>query len=132
MRNRYGFTAWIFITAMFFSGCAVFNKATETVETHDQVLIYKLPYDLTYLRAMEAVTFLPDWELLETEKEKGLIRLDNVNFGSMTDADRRLATLYIRRVSREETSVQLAPFSQKVLGGDVLLATIDDLISREL
>lgn len=132
MRNKSGFTVWTLLMVMFFSGCAVFDKATETVETHDEVLVYKLPYDLTYLRTLEAVSFLPDWELLETEKEKGVIRLDNTNFRSVTDADKRFATLYVRRVNRDETSVQLAPFSQKVLGGDVLLATIDDMISKEL
>lgn len=132
MRYKNMLAAFMMMTMVTLSGCAVFDKTTESVEVHDDVLVYNLPYDLTYLRTMEAVSFLPNWELLETEKEKGLIRLNNTNFRSLSDADNRSATIFVRRVNREQTSVELASFSQRVLGGDKLLAAVDDLISREL
>ena len=118
--------------AVIFSGCAMFNKPVELTESYDTVLVYELPYDLTYLRAMEAVSFIPDWELEETEKEKGVIVIRNTNFRKFTDADQRVASIFVKRVSRRETSVELAPFSRKVLGGEMIMDNINELISREL
>lgn len=111
------------------TGCAG-NK--EILPTHDEVLTFAVPYDLAYLRTIEALESLPDWELSETEKEKGIVRIQNTNFASFDDADKRQATFIIKRVSRQETSIALAPYSQKVIGGKELFKRISQYMNTEL
>ncbi len=110
-------------------GC---SSTPKTLPVHDEVMIYTLPFDLTYLRTLEALESLPDWELEETEKEKGLIRVRNTDFMALTDNDTRLATILIKRLGRNQTSVSFAPHSQRVIGGDQLLERISHYLSREL
>ena len=99
---------------------------------HDEVLIYSLPFDLVYLRTLEALELDPDWDLEETEKEKGTIRVRNVNFTQFADQDKRTAVFLVKRISRGKTSVELAPESQRVLGTDRLLQLVSQHVSREL
>ena len=112
-----------------FSGCAVDKKI---LPAHDEVLIYQLPYDLAYLRTMEALESLPDWELEETEKEKGTIQVRNMNYSALFDADKRVAVFLVKRLGRNETSVEIAPQTQTVIGGDKLLERVAQYLSREL
>ncbi len=111
------------------SGCAAQEKL---VPVHDEVLIYDLPFDLTYLRTLEALERVPDWELELTEKEKGFVTVRNVNFSRFDDADERLVKVLVKRVGRNQTSVRLAPESQRVLGGEKLLAAVSKHMSREI
>ena len=117
------------IAALAFPGCSFRDKV---LPAHNEVLIYPLAYDLTYLRTLEALETLPEWELEETEKENGIIRARNINYSQFGDADKRLATFLVKRISRNETSVQLAPGSERVAGGDKLLERIARYVSREL
>jgi hypothetical protein len=112
------------------AGCAL-NKP-ELLPANDQVLIYPLPFDLAYLRVLEALESVDGWELQETEKEKGLITIRNLDFKSMDDADRRIARFVLKRLSRDKTSVQLAPESQRVIGTDAKIKAIGRYASSEL
>ena len=113
-----------------FSGCAASNKVIPPL--NDQSLIYDLPYDLVYLKTIEAAENVQGWEMEETEKEKGVIRISNSNTLEFSDADKREITLIVKRLSRGKTSVQIAPESQRVIGGDVVLQRISDFVSREI
>lgn len=112
-----------------FLGCA---HSSSILPVHDEVLVYPLPMDLAYLRTLEAVDLHPDWELDRTIKEKGIVYLRNLRYSSFSDADQRTATLVLKRVGPHETSVQLAPESQAVVGGDELLTLIKQHLSREV
>ena len=111
------------------SGCMTQEKS---FPAQDEVLLYALPFDLTYLRTMEAIDSHPDWELSYSEKEKGIITVRNIHHSSLTDADKRIITFMVKRVDRHETSVQLAPDSQYVIGGDELLKLVGKYLSNEL
>ena len=127
------FKSWSFALLFLFSifsGCAATQE--KILPFHDEVLVYDLPYDLTYLRTMEALEKVKNWELEDTEKEKGIISVRNVNYGQLGDADKRTAVFFIKRVDRDQTSIQLAPQSQQVSGGDKLLQRIAQYMSREL
>lgn len=113
-----------------FIGCS--SVADTILPTNDEVLIYELPFDLTFLRTMEALDSHPDWELEETEKEKGIIRVRNIAFSSLIDADQRLISFSVKRIGREETSISIVVYSQHVFGGDDLLALVADELSKEL
>lgn len=117
------------VLGIYFAGCASQNKV---LPLHDEVLQFQLPYDLAYLRTIEALERVEGWELQSTEKEKGLIVVRNINFSSVDDADKRNATFRLKRVGPRETSVQLAPHSQRVLGGETLLERISVYLDREL
>lgn len=119
----------VFAWAVAASGCAGNNPL---LPAHDEVLLYDLPYDFAYLRALDAIQEIPGWELESTEKERGIIQVRNINYNSLDDADNRLITVLIKRVSRGRTSVELARESQHVIGGDKLLKTISDTVNREL
>ena len=109
-------------------GCA----HNSVLPIHDEVLVYPLPLDLTFLRTLEAVQKHPDWELDRTDKEKGTITIRNMRFSSFADADRRVATLRIKRENERETSVQFDPKSQAIVGGDEILALVREYLSREV
>jgi hypothetical protein len=110
-------------------GCATGEKLLPKI---DEVLIYPLPFDLTYLRTVEALEQHPDWELEETEKEKGVITVRNTAYGQFGDADKRHIVFDLRRISGEKTSVSIAPRYQQVLGGGELLKLIAKYLTNEL
>lgn len=126
------FTRWIAVLAfiiLVFPGCL---RDGEIMPVHDEKLIYQLPFDLVYLRTIEAMEKTNDWEMEITEKEKGTIQVRNTAFSQLSDADQRVVTVIVSRISRNETSVQLAPDSQKVIGGDRLLEQISQYLSQEV
>lgn len=127
-------SAFLFINilAVTFGLSACSSVRTQDIPKHDETLVYPLAFDLTYLRTMEALESAPDWELASTNKEKGLIKINNTNFSSFDDADKREATFVIKRVNRSETSIALAPESQQVLGGDELLKRVAEHVSSEV
>jgi len=102
------------------SGCA----SEKVFAVHDEILTFPLPMDLAYLRTMEAVESHPDWDLIETEKEKGLIVIRNLRYSSFADADQRQIALELKRIGPRQTSVEIAPKSQSVVGGDEILELI--------
>lgn len=111
-----------------FGGCA----HSPFLPVHDEVLVYRLPLDLVYLRTLEAVDLHPDWEPDHTIKEKGLIYLRNVRYSSFADADQRTAALVLKQIGPHRTSIQLTPESQTVFGGDEILGLIKQYLSREV
>ena len=111
------------------TACVSQNKV---LPLHDEVLTFHLPYDLAYLPTVEALERVAGWELENTEKEKGLIIIRNINYSSPVDADKQSATFVVKRVGAKETSVELAPQSQRVLGGDQLLEQVSRYLDREL
>ena len=116
----------------FMTGCATKLQNNKGLPKHDEVLIYKLPYDLTYLRTVEALEHANGWELEETEKEKGTITVRNLNYERLDDSDRRVATFVLKRLSRQETSIELAPESRQVVEGGKLFDKIAEFVSKEL
>lgn len=118
------------ILSLGLAGCS--GKSKSLLPVHDEVLVYALPLDLTYLRTVEAVNAHPDWEVDYTDKEKGLIVLRNMRYSSFADADLRTAVLVLKRVGPRETSVQFDPESQAVRGGDEILDLIKQYLSREV
>lgn len=127
---RNTWTLMLSIAILFFAGC---STVSETVlPANDEVLIYELPYDLVYLRAMEALEKVDGWDLEETEKEKGVIIARNNNYGSFADADLRSVKILVTRINRNQTSVELAKDSQHVAGGGDLLESISSYVAREI
>lgn len=122
---------FISVLMLTLAGCTSIQKSP-VYPAHDETLIYKLPYDLTFLRALDALSNIPGWELDLTEKEKGLIRVRNLDWTKLDDSDTRVITFLVRRVSRTETSVQIAPESQHILGGGDLMKRINQYVSVEL
>ena len=126
------FRFWNILTlslGIFFIGCAAKSKI---LPLHDEVLRFHLPYDLTYLRSTEALERVEGWELESTEKERGIIQVRNINYSSFDDADKRIATLWVKRIGPRETAVQLAPQSQTTLGGGELLERVSQYLDQEL
>ena len=118
----------LLVMASGFYGC----KKSSVLPSWDEVLVYPLPYDLTYLRTMEAVDSHPDWELDYTEKEAGIIKIHNQRYSSFADADLRYATLMVKRLEHNKSSVEFAPESQAVVGGDEILKLIKKTLSDEV
>ncbi|MFH1799771.1 MAG: hypothetical protein ABH891_02825 [Candidatus Omnitrophota bacterium] len=119
----------ILILGLGLAGC---NTVGEVLPPNDEVLVYKLPYDLTYLRAMDALNIVENWQLEETDKEAGLIRVRDMNYSRLDDSDLRVITFVVKRVDRETTSVSIDPKSQKVFGGKKLLEAIGGALGREI
>jgi len=97
----------------------------------DQVLVYEQPYDLTYLRALEAMNEFQGWLLEATDKGTGAIRLRNTEYGHMFDRDKAVADVVVKRISKDKTSISLAPDSQMVLKGKELLEHIDTCLKSK-
>lgn len=119
----------LLVLGLGFTSCSAHR---ELVPSHDEVLRYPLPYDLTYLRTVEALENIPTWELQETEKEKGIIRVFNHQLGRLDDTDFRVATILVKRVSRNETTIEFAPYSRRAVGGKEMFRIISEYLNREL
>ncbi len=113
-------------------GLAGCNTVGEVLPPNDEVLVYKLPYDLTYLRTLETLNSIKDWQLEETDKEQGTIRVRNIDYSRLDDSDLRIITFMIKRVDRETTSVSIEEKSQKIFGGKKLLEAISEALGREI
>jgi hypothetical protein len=94
----------------------------------DQVFVYNRALDYVYLRCFEAVDSVPFWTIYETDKENGRVSAWNSKYGSLFDADRRVVTFQLKRVSRTQTSVELAPKSRSVVGSRALLMRVDQYL----
>jgi hypothetical protein len=119
----------VLILGLGLAGC---NTVGEVLPPNDEVFVYKLPYDLTYLRTLDVLTAIENWQLEETDKERGFISVRDMNYGRFDDSDLRVITFVIKRVDRETTSVSIDPKSQKVFGGKKLLDTIGEALGREI
>ncbi|MSR77446.1 MAG: hypothetical protein EXS63_04385 [Candidatus Omnitrophica bacterium] len=110
-------------------GCKTVEKIISPA--HSEVLIYNLSFDLTYLRTLEALQTVPDWELRLTEKEKGKILVYNLAFGKFGDSDKRSITFLLSRISRTQTSVRIDPDDQHVPGGGALMERVASFLNQE-
>ncbi len=119
----------VLILALGLVGC---NTVGEVLPPNDEVLVYKLPYDLTYLRTMDALNTVGTWQLEETDKERGIISVRDTNYSRLDDSDLRIITFVVKRVDRETTSVSIDPKSQKVFGGKKLLEAVGGALGREI
>ena len=129
MKRVLNFFLMLSLSSLVLFGC---THRPSILPVHDEVLTYSLPLDLVYLRTLDAVQAHPEWELNLTDKEKGIIRLHNMRYSSFADADLRILTLLIKRLGPRETTIQLAPESQSVVGGDEILKLVKQYLSREI
>lgn len=130
--NLKSFSSLFIAAFLLMTGCQSSIQKSIVYPAYDEVLVFPLAYDLTYLRTLDALSNIPGWELDLTEKEKGLIRVRNLDWTRLDDGDRRLMTFVVKRVSRGETSVELAADSQHTLGGADLMKRVNQYISAEL
>lgn len=121
-------TLVIAILTLGFAGC---NSVGEVLPPNDEVLVYKLPYDLAYLRTMEALDNHGSWQLDQTDKENGILSVKDTNFSRLDDSDRRVVQFLIKRVDRNTTSISIDPDSQKIYGGADLLKSVSATLGRE-
>lgn len=132
MRERLRFLGAVVLWSFSFLGLGCNHTQNVLLPLHKEVLVYPLPMDLTYLRTLDAVQKHKDWELDTTDKEKGIINIRNMRYSSFVDADLRRISILLKRVGPHKTSVQLAPESQAVFGGDEILKLIKQYLSREV
>ena len=119
--------ALVLVLGLGLAGC---NTVGKVLPPNDEVLTYKLSYDKTYLRTMEALDS-GTWQLDETDKERGIITVRDTNYSRLDDSDLRVITFLVKRVDRETTSVSIDPKSQKVFGGKKLLDAVGEALGRE-
>ncbi|MBI4550121.1 MAG: hypothetical protein HY714_04270 [Candidatus Omnitrophica bacterium] len=91
---------------------------------NDEVLIFNRAFDYTYDGVLRAIDTAAPWGLSHTDKQNGVIVAFNQDYWDTLDADKRTAVIQIKTIARKETSVQLAPESQHVIGGADLLKAI--------
>jgi MFS superfamily sulfate permease-like transporter len=127
--NHFSKFVLILILGLGLAGC---NTVGEVLPPNDEVLVYKLPYDLTYLRTMDVLNTVENWQLEETDKERGMISVRDMNYSRLDDSDLRVINFVVKRVDRETTSISIDPKSQKVFGGKKLLEAIGGALGREI
>lgn len=124
---RFGFL--VLISAAVVIGCA---GKKPFVPVHDEVLVYNLPFDLTYLRTLDALQTVPDWDLETTDKENGLIRVRNSNYRKITESEERTVDFIVKRTGAGQSSVEIEKKSQQVFGGAELMKAIARELSQEI
>lgn len=126
------FIPLLILNLLFLSGCLAttineFKDATGHPQ-YNQVLVYDKPYDYTFLRTLEALNTFSGWTLEETDKNKGLIILRNVEYGNLFDHDKWVVRFNVVSLARKKTSVALDPSSQGNAKGGDLLKRIDEVM----
>lgn len=129
MNNMIKSSGLILLTLFLTVGCA---HKKPLLPVHDEVLVYQLPYDLIYLRTLDALQTVPGWELQMTDKESGFIQVRNINYSGLDDSDKRTATFMIKRIDNGETSIELSRESQQVFGVGDLMKAVGKYLSREV
>ena len=129
MKNQAAVGGFI-LTLVLFSGCSLFNflQYEKNYPKYDTVLTYDRPFDVTFLRTLEAVNTVPGWVLEETDKEKGLIVLHNRQYSHIFDKDKGVARILVKRISRKQTSVELDKPTQLLQEGGKFLESIDQIM----
>jgi len=112
------------ILVAFISSCA----SVKEYPKYDQVLVYDKPFDLTFLRTLEALNSVPGWALEETDKTKGVIILRNTEYGNLFDRDKWVVKFNVVSLGRKKTSVAIDSESQRNVKGGDLLKRIDDFM----
>lgn len=128
MKKLLGILAVSFL-ALPLAGCSSMRQ--QSMPAYTEVLEFGCPFDLTYLKTFEALDSVTGWEIDETDKERGRIRVRNTEFSNLADKDKSTALFLIQRVGRSQTSVQLAPESQHVLEGAKLMKRIAEFLGPE-
>jgi hypothetical protein len=126
---------YFLLIAMIFAataGCKSSIQKSIIYPANDEILRYNLPYDLTFLRVLEAMGSMEGWDLEITEKEKGMIAVRNMDWTRPDDSDRRVIKVLVKRESRDITTVEIEPRSRHILGGGAILKRIEQYVSREL
>lgn len=124
----------ILVSLLLIAGCTTFSNDQKhaLLPKHEEVLIYDLPFDLTFLRTMEALQINRDWELQRTEKERGIISVFNRGgYSRFGDQDKYAITFLVKRITRDRTSVSIAPEDQRVPGGGKLLENIASVLGQQ-
>ncbi|HOE68317.1 MAG TPA: hypothetical protein PK997_04035 [Candidatus Omnitrophota bacterium] len=116
------------LACLYLPGCSSVHKV---LPVHDEVLLYNKPYDLTYMNTLMALNAKPGWELESTDKEKGLITVRNTEYTRFDDADKRVISILVKRVDREQTSVSLAPDSRQRLSSGEIIDWIGDRLPSD-
>lgn len=118
-----------FLVGLAITGCA---HGKRVLPVHDDVLIYPLAYDLTYLAVVEALTAVPGWDLEYTLKEDGVVQVRNVNYSGINKEDQRVIAFVVKRLGRNQTSVEIDKRHQRIIGGKTLLKAINKKVSLKL
>lgn len=121
----------VLVMAGLTTGCKTWHSEVKEVPPFERTLVFDRPFDVTYLKTLEALNTFPDWLLLQTNKEQGLIVLRNQQYGHVFDRDKGIARFIIRRVNRKQTSVELDPSSQEMGKGELLLEQIKQMVGRQ-
>lgn len=107
------------------------DVAKAVFPARDEVLIFHRAVDFTYLRVLDAVLNTPYWTLYETDKREGMIRAYNEKWGDpYGPMEQRIATIRIKRLTRDRTAVELDPASQTLIGVDDLMKAIKEYMNR--
>lgn len=107
------------------------DTAKAIFPARDEVLIFHRAVDYTYLRVLDAVLSTPYWTLYETDKREGLIRAYNEKWGDpYGPMEQRIATIRVKRLTRDRTAVELDPASQTLIGVDDLMRAIKEFMNR--
>ena len=114
-----------FFAVALFAGCV-----HQPLVKHDQTLLYNRPFDYTYDEVIDAASSVHPWQLASTTRSMGEIVLLNEQYWDTLDTDKRTARILVKRVSRRQTSVQLAPESQNVIGVGEILKKIDQVLGQ--
>ena len=131
MRLERSFVVLFLIAGIAFSGCIGGNRKP-LLPVHDEVLVYPLAYDLTYLRTLDALLGVSGWDLEITDKENGMIQVRNIDYTGFDNSDQRSAVFILKRMGQSETSVELARSSQQVIGAGDLIKAISTQLNREV
>lgn len=127
--NHFSKLILVLMLGLGLAGC---NTVGKVLAPNDEVFTYNLSYDLTYLRTMDALNSVENWQLEETDKEKGTITVRDMNYSRFDDSDLRVITFVVKRIDRGTTSVSIDPKSQKVYGGKKLMEAVGAVLGREI
>ena len=98
-------------------GCYTFG---DQLIVHDELFTYDVAFDAAYLRILTVLDNIDDWRLVGTDKNAGAIILRTTALSKDDEV-----MILIKRVSRQKTSVELHPDSQKIHGVEKILKAID-------
>ena len=112
---------FMMVVGLLVTGCAHGKYG----EVHNELFTYDMTFDSTYFKVMNILESQQKWSMESTDIKEGMI------LARQAGSDGDQAIILVKRVNREQTTVELSKDSQRVPGVGELLQIIDSNMMKQ-
>lgn len=129
--KRWILSAFVCVVLVNMAGCGTFKRNfADDTKPAERELVYDRALDYTYQVVLDAVNETGTWNLYETDKTAGKIRVFDSRYKELFNPDDRVVTIFVKPLARRKTVVSLAKDSISKFRAAEVLDAIEARMSR--